>query len=325
MKQLTLDDIRAAAIRLKGKVILTPLLTNIELNDRSGAEIYLKPENLQHIGAFKFRGAFNRLSQFDEQQRRSGAVAFSSGNHAQGVALAAKMLGMPATIVMPEDAPAVKLTGTRALGAEIRLYDRWNESREEIAQEISARTGKVLVPAYDDLNIMAGQGTCGLECVEQLRDLSVEPDTIVCPVGGGGLIAGVSTAVKALVPSIEVCGVEPAKFDDHVRSKEAGTRQQITGKPESICDALLAPAPGELTWSINRQTVDHFVSVTDTQVEEAIRFAFRYLKLVVEPGGAVGLAALLCGKLPVRGKRIVLVISGGNVDPVIFCRCLAEK
>ena len=323
MNQLTLQDIQAAAARLKGKAVLTPLLTSYELDERTGAEIYLKPENLQHIGAFKFRGAYNRLSQFTEQQRQNGAVAFSSGNHAQGVALAAKMLGMPATIVMPEDAPAVKVDGTRELGAEIRFYDRWLESREEIAQEISNQTGKVLVPAYDDLDIMAGQGTCGLECIEQLQEQGLAPDVILCPVGGGGLIAGVSTAAKTLVPSIEVCGVEPELFDDHLRSKETGVRQQISGTPASICDALLAPTPGELTWSVNNHTVDNFVSVSDSQVEEAIRYAFRYLKLVVEPGGAVGLAALLSGKLDIHGKRVVVIVSGGNVDPQLFCRSLA--
>jgi len=325
MNQLTLKDIQDAAVRLEGKAVRTPLLTNRELNERSGAQIFVKPENLQHIGAFKFRGAYNRLCQFDEQQRRNGAVAFSSGNHAQGVALAAKMLGMPATIVMPKDAPEVKVAGTRSLGAEIRFYDRWKESREEIAREISNRTGKVLVPAYDDLNIMAGQGTCGLECIDQLRQQGVIPDVIFCPVGGGGLIAGVSTAAKALVPSVEVCGVEPDKFDDHVRSKEAGSRQSIDGTPESICDALLAPTPGELTWSVNSRTVDQFVSVTDSEVEEAVRFAFRYLKLVVEPGGAVSLAALLGGKVAIRDKRVVIVISGGNIDPKLFCRFLANQ
>lgn len=325
MQQLTLKDIQDAATRLKGKAVLTPLLGSRELNERCGALVSLKPENLQNIGAFKFRGAYNRLSQFDKRQRRSGAVAFSSGNHAQGVALAARMLGMPATIVMPKDAPEVKVAGTRALGAEIRFYDRWTESREEIAREISSRTGQVVVPAYDDLNIMAGQGTCGLEIVEQLQIQNVVPDLILCPVGGGGLIAGVSTAVKALVPAAEVCGVEPEKFDDHVRSKLTGSRQAINGTPESICDALLAPAPGELTWSVNRHTVDQFVSVSDNEVEEAVQFAFRHLKLVVEPGGAVGLAALLSGKLTARDKQVVVILSGGNVDPALFCRCLAAQ
>ncbi|MBT8148011.1 MAG: threonine/serine dehydratase, partial [Gammaproteobacteria bacterium] len=295
MKQLSLNDIQAAAARLRGKAVVTPLLSNIELNRRAEAEIYIKPENLQHIGAFKFRGAYNRLSQFSEQQRQAGAVAFSSGNHAQGVALAAKMLGMPATIVMPKDAPAVKVAGTKSLGAEIRFYDRWQESREEIAQDISEQTGKVVVPAYDDLDIMAGQGTCGLECVEQLQEMGMTAEVFLCPVGGGGLIAGLSTAVKALVPSVKVLGVEPDLFDDHLHSKKAGSRQKIEGTPESICDALLAPMPGKLTWSVNSRTVDEFLSVTDAEVEEAVRFAFRYLKLVVEPGGAVALAALLSG------------------------------
>jgi threonine dehydratase len=325
MAQLTFEAIEAAAVRLQGHAILTPLLVNKVLNEKAGADVYLKPENLQHIGAFKFRGAFNRLSQFDKQQRRHGVVAFSSGNHAQGVALAARMLGMPATIVMPEDAPEVKVAGTRSLGAEIRFYDRWRESREQIAQEISDQTGKVLVPAYDDLDVMAGQGTCGLELIRQLQNLGKTPDVILCPVGGGGLIAGVSTAAKALVPDISVCGVEPDKFDDHVRSKQSGDRQQIEGAPESICDALLAPAPGVLTWPVNRKTVDDFVSVSDCEVKQAMRFAFRYLKLVVEPGGAVGLAALLGGKPPVRGKRVAVVLSGGNVDPALFCSCLADQ
>jgi threonine dehydratase len=325
MEQLTIEAIEAAAVRLQGHAVLTPLLSNIVLNEKTGADVYLKPENLQHIGAFKFRGAFNRLSQFDKQQRRHGVVAFSSGNHAQGVALAARMLGMSATIVMPIDAPEVKVAGTRSLGAEIRLYDRRSESREQIAQEIADQTGKVLVPAYDDLDVMAGQGTCGLELIRQLQNLGKAPDVILCPVGGGGLIAGVSTAAKALVPAIQVCGVEPEKFDDHVQSKQAGDRQRIAGTPKSICDALLAPAPGVLTWSVNQKTVDEFVSVSDSQVKQAMRFAFRYLKLVVEPGGAVGLAALLSGKLPLREKRVAVVLSGGNVDPALFCTCLEDQ
>ena len=324
MDYLTLKDIQAAALRLKGNAVRTPLLSNPELNELLGAEVFIKTENLQRIGAFKFRGAFNRLSQFDGQQRRHGAVAFSSGNHAQGVALAAKILGMPVTIVMPEDAPAVKIDGTRALGAEIRFYDRWSESREQIAADIAARTGKVVVPAYDDPDVMAGQGTCGLECIEQLQEIDKVPEFILCPVGGGGLIAGVSTAARSLVPAVRIVGVEPEKFDDHLRSKAMGSRQKIEGAPHSICDALLAPAPGNLTWSVNQHTVDQFVSVSDQQVEEAMRFAFRYLKLVVEPGGAVGLAALLCRRVVADNKRIVVIISGGNVDPKLFARCLTE-
>jgi threonine dehydratase len=321
---VTLDDIRAASQRLAGVALRTPLLKSMELDRRTGAEVSIKPENLQHIGAFKFRGAYNRLKQFDERQRRRGAVAFSSGNHAQGVALAAKLLGFPATIVMPKDAPAVKVEGTRALGAEIRFYDRWSESREEIAAEIAEKTGKTVVPAYDDPDIIAGQGTCGLEIVEQLQEAGKHPDSILCPVGGGGLIAGVSTAVKSLEPAAQVIGVEPEAFDDHLRSQRSGTRQGIVGGGQSICDALMAPMPGTLTWSINWKTVDSFVTVSDSEVEQAIAFAFRHLKLVVEPGGAVGLAALLAGRLDVTGQRVALILSGGNVDPQLFCRCLTS-
>ncbi len=325
MQRLTLEAIEAAAVRLSGHATVTPLLTNSVLNENTGADVYLKAENLQRIGAFKFRGAFNRLSQFDEQQRSRGVVAFSSGNHAQGVALAAKILDMSATIVMPEDAPEVKVAGTKALGAEIRFFNRWHESREQIAREISDQTGKVLVPSYDDFDIMAGQGTCGLELVRQLQELGKTPDVILCPVGGGGLIAGVSTAVRELLPQIHICGVEPENFDDHARSMQAGERQAIQGGAESICDALLATAPGERTWWVNQITVDEFVSVSDSEVREAMRFAFHYLKQVVEPGGAVGLAALLNTKLSLRGKRVVIVLSGGNVDPAVFCSCLETQ
>lgn len=321
---VTLEDIRAASQRLAGVALRTPLLKCMELDRLTGGDVYIKPENLQHIGAFKFRGAYNRLKQFDERQRRSGAVAFSSGNHAQGVALAARLLGFPATIVMPKDAPAVKVEGTRALGAEIRFYDRWSESREEIAAEIAEKTGRTVVPAYDDPDIIAGQGTCGLEIVEQLQEAGKHPGYVICPVGGGGLIAGVSTAVKSLEPAAQVMGVEPDEFDDHLRSQLSGTRQAIAGGAQSICDALLAPMPGTLTWSINRKTVDGFVAVSDSQVEQAIAFAFRHLKLVVEPGGAVGLAALLAGKLDIDDKCVALVLSGGNVDPQLFCRCLTR-
>ncbi len=317
-----LEDIRAAARRLKGIAVRTPLLSNLELNRRTGAEVFIKPENLQHVGAFKFRGAYNRLCQLDADQRRAGAVAYSSGNHAQGVALAGKLLDIPVTIVMPKDAPVVKLAGTRALGADIRLYDRWTESREEIAAEIAAESGQVIVPAFDDPDIIAGQGTCGLELVEQMQEIGRQPELVLCPVGGGGLIAGVSIAVKSLVNDAEIYGIEPELFDDHVRSSRSGQRQRNQGTGSSICDALLAPMPGRLTWSINSKSVDQFVSVNDSQVERAVAYAFRYLKLVVEPGGAVGLAALLSGNIDINGKQVVLLLSGGNVDPAVFCRCL---
>ncbi|MCB1672364.1 MAG: threonine/serine dehydratase [Gammaproteobacteria bacterium] len=319
---VTLADIQAAARRIEGVAVKTPLLSSLELDRRTGGQVFIKPENLQHIGAFKFRGAYNRLSQLNDVQRQVGVVAFSSGNHAQGVALAARMLGMPATIVMPEDAPSIKIAGTRSLGAQIRLYNRRQESREQIAGQIAADSGQIIVPAFDDPDIIAGQGTCGLELIAQMQERGGPPDLVICPVGGGGLIAGLSTVVKELVPAAQVCGVEPESFDDHARSLSSGQRQQNTGSATSICDSLMAPMPGELTWSINSRSVDRFVTVSDRQVEQAIAFAFRYLKLVVEPGGAVALAALLQGGLTTPGRRIGLVLSGGNVDPELFCRCL---
>lgn len=316
-------DIEAAGRRLLGYALRTPLLRNRVLDERSGARVLIKCENLQHIGAFKFRGAYNRLCQLDAAQKRRGVVAFSSGNHAQGVALAARMLGMEAIIVMPSDAPQTKIDGTRALGAKIRLYDRQRESREEIAAALAQDTGAVLVPAFDDPQVIAGQGTCGIELVEQARGLGLEPDLILCPVGGGGLIAGVATAAKALLPGILVRGVEPQQFDDHRRSRLAGSRQRVAAGASSICDALLAPMPGEITWEINRRRVDDFLAVTDAEVARAVSFAFRHLKLVLEPGGAVALAALLSGNG--GGGVVCIVLSGGNIDRDVFCRCLAEN
>jgi len=322
--KVTLDTIEQASRRLDGKAVVTPLLSSQELNRQVNGEIHFKPENLQNIGAFKFRGAYNRLSRFNDDQRQTGAVAFSSGNHAQGVALAARLLEMPATIVMPRDAPAVKIQGTRALGANIRFYDRWNESREEIAADIAERTGMVVVPAFDDPDIISGQGTCGLEIVQQMQAQGKTPEVIVCPVGGGGLMAGVSTAVKSLVPDVTIYGIEPTGFDDHVRSFASGRRERIAGSPESICDALLAATPGELTWEINSRLVDGFHAVSDDQVRKAMAYAYYHLKLVVEPGGAVALAAVLSGDIKVEKQRVVIILSGGNVDPGLFHRCIGE-
>jgi threonine dehydratase len=319
---VTLDAIESASRRLEGKVVRTPLLMNRQLDELTGATVVIKPENLQHIGAFKFRGAYNRLCQFDEGQRKKGAVAFSSGNHAQGVALAARLIGMQATIVMPTDAPAIKLARTRDLGATVRLYDRETESREEIAASIAESIGATLVPAFDDADVIAGQGTCGLEIAQQLRDHGLAVDDLLCPVGGGGLMAGVSTALRALQPRITIWGVEPQDYDDHARSKLSGNRERIHPARRSICDALLASMPGELTWSVNSRTVDNFVAVTDVEVTAAISFAFHALKVVIEPGGAVGLAYLLHNREQFRGRRVCVVVSGGNIDPDLFAACL---
>jgi len=315
-------DIEKAQQRLQPVVVRTPLFHSASLDKKLSAKILLKLENLQHIGAFKFRGAYNRLSQLNASQRQQGVVAFSSGNHAQGIAFAAKLLQMPATVVMPADAPLIKIKGTEKLGATVRLYDRKTESREAIADAISAETGAVLVPSFDDVDVIAGQGTCGLEIVQQYRELNQQPEILLAPCGGGGLMAGLSTAIKASLPDIRIFGVEPQLTDSHGRSWQAGERVKVDQSERSFCDALLAPIPGEITWAINRQNVDGFLKVTDDDVAYAISYAFRYLKLVIEPGGAVGLAAVLRNKLPVEGKRVCIVLSGGNVDSDTFSQCL---
>jgi threonine dehydratase len=316
---VTLADIEAAAARIAGHAVATPLIESPALNDRLGGRILLKPETLQRVGAFKFRGAYNRLAQLDAGQRQGGVVAFSSGNHAQGVALAARLLGMPALIVMPSDAPAVKVEATRGYGAEIQFYDRVADDRIAISRRLAAERAAVVVPAFDDLDVIAGQGTIGLELTRQAPG---PLDLVIAPIGGGGLISGVSVALKARSPATAIWGVEPALFDDTRRSLEAG--QRITLKPEarSLCDALESPSPGEITFPIIQRHVAGVVPVTDAEVAEAMRYAFHTLKLVVEPGGAVGLAALLSGKIAVADKTAAVILSGGNVDPDLFARVL---
>ncbi len=318
---VTLADIEAAAGRLAGHAVETPLIESPALNDRLGARVLIKAETLQRVGAFKFRGAYNRLAQLSDDERRRGVVAFSSGNHAQGVALAARLLGMPALIVMPADAPRVKVEATRSYGAEIKLYDRLTESREAIAAAVADERGATVVPAFDDLDIIAGQGTVGLEMVRQGHARGVEFDLVIAPVGGGGLMAGVSTAVKALSPRTEIIGVEPAGFDDTAQSLKSGQRVMLKPTTRSLCDALESPAPGELTFPVLQKNLAHIAVVTDAEVAEAMRFAFSTLKLVVEPGGSVGLAALLAGQIKAEGV-IGLVLSGGNVDPDQFAQIL---
>lgn len=321
---VTLADIQAAAARIHGHAVETPLIESPALNDRLGRRVLIKPETLQRVGAFKFRGAYNRLAKLDAAQRKSGVVAFSSGNHAQGVALAARLLSVPALIVMPADAPSVKVEATSGYGAEVRLYDRLTEDRVAIAAEIATQRGALVVPAFDDLDIIAGQGTVGLELVNQAKALGVGFDVVVTPVGGGGLMAGVSTAVRALSPSTALVGVEPEGFDDTLRSLQAGARQTLRPTTRSLCDALESPAPGELTFPILQQNVADIAVVSDAEVAAAMRYAFSSLKLVVEPGGAVGLAALLSGKVKAWGDGTTgLVLSGGNVDPALFAEVLA--
>ena len=319
-----IQNIREAAERLRGVAVKTPIHQNRYLNEQVGARVYIKPECLQHIGAFKFRGAYNRLSQMDEAQRARGVVAFSSGNHAQGIALAAKLLGIKATIVMPTDAPLLKLEGAEQLGATIFPYDRTTESREDIAANIAMSTGATLVPAFEDLDIIAGQGTCGLEIMEQLAALDTIPDQVLIPCGGGGLLAGTSTAVKAISPETAVYGIEQENYDDHLLSKRTGKRVRIDDTVPTMCDALMAATPGEITWSINSETVDDFLVVSEDNVVHAISYAFRYLKLIVEPGGVVALAALLANKLVVKDRTVAIVLSGGNIDRNTFLQCLEQ-
>lgn len=322
--QVSFEDVEAAADRLNGICIRTPLLQSAVLDQRIGARVFIKPECLQHIGAFKFRGAYNRLVQLNLKDRAHGVVAFSSGNHAQGVAYAARLLGMSATIVMPTDAPAIKKQGTADLGATIHYYDRQTESREEIAAEIATRTGAVLIPAFDDVDVIAGQGTCGLEFMQQLPESGEGITSILCPCGGGGLLAGVATAVHGCNETIKVYGVEPQYYNDHALSLRAGKRVKIQPEQTTSCDALMAPMPGLITWEINSQRVTDFLEVTEDEVAHAVSFAFRYLKLVVEPGGAVALAALLHGKLPDVGDVTGIILSGGNIDPPTMQACLEK-
>jgi threonine dehydratase len=316
-------DIEAAARVVAPFAVRTPLLTFPVLDERAWTRIFLKPEMLQRTGSFKFRGAFNKLSSIPAEKRSGGVVAFSSGNHAQGVAAAAKILNMQATIVMPADSPLTKRERTKAYGAEVVLYDREREDREAIANGIAGKRGATLVRPYDDPFVIAGQGTVGREIAEDMAALGVVPDIVVAPASGGGLIAGVATAVKAKFPKAEVIVAEPKGYDDHALSLKAGHREAHPAAGRTICDALMAAMPGELTFAINSKLLAKGVSASDEEVGAAVAFAYRELKLVVEPGGAVGLAALLAGRIDVKGKNVVIVLSGGNVDAELFAKLVA--
>jgi threonine dehydratase len=316
----TAADVAVAAQRLAGIAVRTPLINSPVLDVLTGARVFLKAETLQRTGSFKFRGAYNKLAAIPPDERAGGVVAFSSGNHAQGVAAAAQLLGIPAVIVMPSDAPLAKRERTVALGAEVVIYDRANEDREAIARELARKRGAILVPPYDDPLIIAGQGTAGREIVEDLAALGLVPDVVAITASGGGLAAGIALAVKARAPQARIFTTEPEGFDDHARSFRSGQRESNAALTGTICDALMARMPGELTFEITRALVGEGVTTSDEEVAAAVAFAFRELKLVVEPGGAVALAALIAGKLDIRGKIAVAVLSGGNVDPQLFLR-----
>src|SRR5215475_13738147 len=321
---VTSADIDAAAKVIAPYAVHTPLLSSPALNARVGANVFLKPELLQRTGSFKFRGAFNKLSSIPQDKRSGGVVAFSSGNHAQGVAAAAQILKMQATIVMPADAPVSKVERTKSYGAEVVLYDRDREDREAIARNLAEKRGATLVKPYDDPFVIAGQGTAGREIAEDMAALGIAPDIVVAQASGGGLIAGISTAVKAKFPHANMIVAEPKDYDDHALSLRAGKREAHHARHRTICDALMAEMPGEITFVINGKLLAGGVTASDEEVGAAIAFAFRELKLVVEPGGAVGLAALLAGRLDVHGKTVVIVLSGGNVDADLFAELIAK-
>lgn len=318
MHTASFEGVQDAARQIAGHAVRTPLIESPALNDRVGGRVLLKAETLQVIGAFKFRGAYNRISRLTDDEKARGVVAYSSGNHAQAVAAAARAVGTTAIIVMPVDSPRVKVAGVLAHGGEVRTYDRYSESREAIGEEIAATRGSVLVRPFDDPFVIEGQGTTGLEIVEDARAYGVALDQLVCGTSGGGLIAGINLVMASQSPDTAVIGVEPEAYNDTVLSLAAGER--LTHAPvarPSICDALMTDRPGELTFPINRRLA-RVETVSDAEVAEAVAYAFRTLKLVVEPGGAVSLAALLSGRIEARDRTTAIVLSGGNVDPALF-------
>jgi len=319
---ITADDVAAAAHRLAGIAVRTPLLESSLLNRQLGFRLLIKAEPLQRTGSFKFRGAYNAVAQLDTPGRKRGVVAFSSGNHAQGVAAAAHMLDAPATIVMPSDAPAIKVENTRAWGAEVVLFDRSREDREMIGARIARETGATLVRPYDDSRVIAGQATVGLEIVDQTRKAGVAASDVVVPCGGGGLSSGVAFAMKAESPDTRVWTAEPAGYDDTALSLAAGRRTEAVADMPTLCDALLPPLPGELTFPILRDLAAGGLAVGDDAVKHAMAVAFAHFKLVVEPGGATALAAVLDGELKEPGAVVVCVCSGGNVDRRLYAEIL---
>ncbi|WP_020389012.1 threo-3-hydroxy-L-aspartate ammonia-lyase [Kribbella catacumbae] len=319
MTELTLADVQAAAGRIKGFAHRTPVLTSRTLNERAGAEVFLKAENFQRVGAFKFRGAFNAISRLTEQQLQRGVAAYSSGNHAQAVALAAQLAGTSAVILMPKDAPPTKMAATRGYGAEVVTYDRYAQNRAALAKQLSEERGLTLIPPYDHYDVMAGQGTVALELIEEVGPLGA----LFVPIGGGGLIAGCATAATALSPGISVIGVEPAAGDDTARSLAAGERVEID-VPRTIADGQAIASPGELTFPIVQRLVDRVELVSDDEIRAAMTFAFERLKIVAEPSGACALAALLTGRIQNLPERVGVVVSGGNVGLERWLELLAK-
>lgn len=321
----TFGDVLAARRRLERQACLTPLIEHPALNARAGGRVLLKAENLQRVGAFKFRGAYNKIIQLDERAFPGGVVACSSGNHAQGVAAAASLRGLKSAIVMPSDAPQLKIDRTRAFGGEVVPYDRVKEDRDAIARRLCAQRGAAYVHPFDDPDVIAGQGTVGLEMVEQAAAQGAELDLVLVGASGGGLISGVSLAVKEKSPGTLIYSVEPAGFDDLARSLEHGKRERNDKLSGSICDALLSNTPGEITFEVAKRNLAGGLSVSDEEAKAAVRYAFHELKLVLEPGGAVALAAILAGKIALQGKTVAAVLSGGNIDPALFAHIILDQ
>lgn len=312
-----LDKANKAQKTLDGIVVKTPLLESKLLNKQLGVQVLFKPECLQKTGSFKFRGAYFKISQLTEEERKKGIIAYSSGNHAQGVAWAATLFNSKAKIIMPEDAPQIKINRTQAFGGEVLLYNRYKQIREALAEPY-INEGMTLVPPYDDYDIMAGQATIGLEIIDELQPLNIKPDVLFCPVGGGGLIAGVSSALKSVYSDLTAIGVEPKGHDDTGKSLIKGKRIKNAGFVPTICDAIVTPTPGDLTFKINQHTVDQCDVVIDKNVFNATQVIRDELKLVVEPTGSVGLAALIANKDKYQDKTVVVILSGGNVDRHLF-------
>lgn len=326
----TINDLKQAQKRLHGMIVRTPLIEAFALSEKLGAKVFLKPENLQRTGSFKFRGAYNAVSQLSEAERKTGILTTSSGNHAQGIAEASRLLGVSATIIMPSDAPTVKIARTRASGAKTILFDRASEDRDEIARLEIERTGASYIHPYNNANVIAGQGTVGLEIIEDLEAQNLTPDVVLVCTGGGGLTSGVALACNAAAPKARIYATEPNGFDDYGRSLRSGNIERNEKTAGSICDAILTPTPGEIGFEINRKILAGALSVSDLEALQAVQFCFEQHRMVLEPGGAVALAALLSGKLgaqlgALQGQTIVITLSGGNIDEQVLNQALATN
>ncbi len=319
---ISLKDVRDAAESLDGVVVRTPLLENSDVNETLGGRLLIKAECAQRTGAFKIRGAYFRILQMSAQERARGAITYSSGNHALGVALATQLLGSSALIVMPDDVPSAKMEATRALGADIATFNRDTENSDEVVARLKEETDRIIVPPSADRRVLAGAGTVTLEIFEQAEGLNIRPDAILTPCGGGGLTASAAVVARALSPGTRVYAVEPELFDDTRRSLEAGTRVPNPKGRHTICDAIMTPIPNDVTFPINLDLLAGGLMASDDEVCDAMRFAFEHYKIVVEPGAAVGIAAVLNGRIDINGKTVATVVTGGNIDPARFCALL---